>query len=343
MVKQMKFVMFIFLAIFLTSCASTPDMPAPAWVTNVQSVFPWERYITGRGDGSTRQDAEARALAEIALYFVRETTVERTQRAAWTERDGLVSAEAITEENILVESHTQLVAVRFAEDPWFNRATRAWETVGFIQREEAWSVYEPTARRQADAFLALVRAAENETEPFNTVLRFGAADAYARSAEFNAVRNFAQVLHPRQANLLFGETDTALAGLLQRQLIARERAVISIQSPVDHDRIIYQAMVTALGNAGFVTESGRNTGTVAIVRVEEGRQAHGSGIIYHPSLTVTISGSTGAMMSFRVTGERVGAINPDIARRRAYVSLATALEGAFARELQRWQSSLVRN
>ena len=330
---------FFFIALFFTACASTPNAPPPDWAANVQSVYPRDTYITGRGNGSTRKNAEAQALAEIALYFIRETRVERSTRAVWTERDGVSGEESESREDILVQSHTRLTAVRYAEDPWFNPAIKAWETVAYIERNEGWSVFEPLARIQADAFLTLTKAAERETEPFNAVLRYGAADAYARSVEYSTVRDFAQVLHPAQAGMLFAQADAVQAALFQKQLFARERAVISVQSPVDHDRLIYQAMVKALGASGFAVESGGNAATVCIVRVEEGMQRQDSGITYYPSLTVTISGRNGVMMSFRVSGERAGAINPDVAKRRAYTSLAAALEGAFAGELQRWQAA----
>ena len=330
----------VFFVVIFTNCASTPP---PAWVTNVQSVYPREVYITGLGrSNSSRRDAEEKALAEIALYFVTQISVERSLRTAWTEQDGVFTSESRMEENSLVESHARLVAVRYAQDPWYNPATKEWETIAYIQRDEGWSAYEATARRQAEAFLNLVKAAEEEIEPFTAVLRLGIANAYAESVEFITVRDFSQVLHPALASAFFGSTDSAWASLRQKQLLARERAVISIQCPVDQDRIIYQAMVKALGNEGFATGSRGNTATVCVIQVEEGMQVSNSGTFYTPSLTTTISGSTGAMMSFQVNTERFGASNSDVAKRRAYNALAAALESTFSTELERWQSALIR-
>ena len=329
--------------LFCFSCTSRPELsPPPPWFLNVQSEYPRDLYITGRGDGSTRRDAEANALAEIALYFIRETTVERSRRAVWTEQDGIASAESQTMENVLVESHTRLVAVRYVEDPWFNPSTKSWETLAYIIRDEAWPLYEPLAKRQADSFLSLVKAADEEYEPFNAVLRYGAAAAYARSTEFNAVRDFSQVLSPKLANNFFVHTDSALAGLAEKQLLSREKSVISIYCPLDYEQMIYQAMVKALGASGFAIENNKNTGLVCEINVAEGMQQLESGFMFYPSLTATIRGNSGVMMSFKVSGERAGAINPTVAKRRAYVSLAAALEDAFDRELLRWQAALVK-
>jgi len=331
----------VILAFILIGCASTPKNTAPAWVTDVQSVYPWDTYITGRADGATRKDAEENSTAELSLYFIRETTVERSSRSTWTEQDGVSGSESTTEENVLVKSYARLVTVRCADDPWYNPATKTWETVAYIDRDQAWAAYEPNARKQADTFLNLVKAADEETEPFNAVLRYGTAVAYAWSTEFNTVRDFSQVLHPVQAGKLFAEADAALSSLMEKQLRAQEKSIITIQCPVDYDQIIYQSMVKALGTSGFPVENNGNTVTTCVIQVEEGMQKNVSGTFYTPSLIATISGRNGAMVSFRVSSERVGAVNTDVAKRRAYTSLANALEDAFAGELQRWQSALI--
>ncbi|GHT77156.1 hypothetical protein FACS1894130_00590 [Spirochaetia bacterium] len=331
----------------LASCASAPSSPPPEWARDVQRVYPRSEYVTGRGEGASRQEAENKALAEIAFYFVREITASQSTRTAYTTRDGATSEDRRTEEHVLVESQTRLVAVRYAEDPWYNRTKKAWETVAYINRDEGWTVYEPAAKKQADAFLQLVQSAEAETEAsesFNAVLRYGNAEAYAESAEFNTVRNFAQALHPVNAAALFGETDAALAGLPQKQLAAREKATVYIDCPVDHDKMIYQAMVRALGASGFAVETNRSRAqTVCAIRVEEGAQQQSSGVMYYPALSADFSGRKGALFSFRIQAERQGAVTPEVAKRRAYTALAAALENGFEQELRRRQSALVKD
>jgi hypothetical protein len=64
-----------------------------------------------------------------------------------------------------------------------------------------------------------------------------------------------------------------------------------------------------------------------------------SGAFYNPSLTGTVSGSTGAVFSFTAKAPRQSAINPEVGRRRAYAALAAALGEAFTGELDRKQAS----
>jgi hypothetical protein len=312
-------------------------------VGKTEAAYPRNEYVTGRGEGSGKEAAELNALAELSRYFVREVSGQQSRRISWTERDGVSASESRTEENILVESHTRLAAVRYAEDPWYDQAKKVWVTVAYINRNEGWTVYEPSAKKAADTFLTLVKAADEETEPFNAVLRYGAAAVYADSAEFNAARDFAQVLHPAKAGELFSETDAAFSALLEKQITAREKARVYVECLVDHDRIVYQAMVKALAASGFATENSKTVASaLCVVRVEEGVQRQDSGVSYYPALDGTISGKRGALFTFKIEAGRQGAVNPDVAKRRAYTALAAALEAAFAGELNQWQTALVR-
>ena len=322
-------------------CASGPETVPPPWAGNIRGTYPPELFITGLGEGASRADAEAKALGEISFYFVREIRAEQSSRTSWLERDGVSSSESQTGESILIESQTRLVAVRYAEDPWFNPAKKAWETVAYINRDEGWTAYEPDAVKQANAFMALVQAADEETEPFNRALRYGAAAAYGESAGYRTVREFAQALHPGNAGRLFAGADAASAELARKDLAAREQATVYIECPTDHERMIYQAMVKALGTAGFRAENSRNAAVVCLVRVEESAVKEDIGVFYFPTLSGTFSGANGALFSFRIAAERQGAMNPDLAKRRAYTALAAAVERSFANELNQARTRLV--
>jgi hypothetical protein len=321
----------------LASCEGGPS-PAkvPDWALDIRKVYPDSEFITGRGEGPTRQDAEQNALAEISYFFSSEVTAERSRRDVFSTKDDVTTEIRQTKENVIVQSHIRLTTVRYAEDAFYDRAVKAWRTLAYINRDEAWTVYEPNAKQQADALLALFKAAEAESDVFNAVLRYGAIGAYADSAEFNATRDFAQTLNPAKSNALFREADAALAGYREKLFSVREKVRVYVECSVDYNRMIYQAMVKALGASGFAVEENRNrAGVRCVIHVEEGMLKQGNGTFYTPALSGTISGNAGALFSFSVKGERKGALtNPDLAKRNAYTALATALEKSFPVELQ---------
>jgi hypothetical protein len=331
------------IAALLAACAGTPrgtPSAAPGWARNVETVYPRAAYIAQRGQGDSRQSAELAALSAISFYFESEIVAEQSSRQSWTEQIGVINAESRTEANTLVRSQTRLTAVRYAEDPWFNPAAGIWETVAYINRDEGWSVYEPEAIKARDTLLTLSEAAEAEREPFSRALRFGAVSAYANSAEFNALRGFAQVLHSGKAQALFSGADTLGSALPEKIYTARQNAAVFIDCPKDLDGLIVNAAAAALGAEGFPVERNRNAAPcVCVIRVDEGEQRMQSGVFYNPSLTGTVSGSTGVVFSFVLRAPRQSAVNPDVAKRRAYTALAAALGESFSGELNTKQAS----
>jgi hypothetical protein len=311
----------------------------------MRATYPDESYIAQQGRGATRTEAELAALGAVSLYFETQSEVERTGRDSWTTQDGVtIGASRQVEQNILVRSQTRLVATRYAQDPWFDPALKEWVTVAYINRDEGWAIYEPQAKKAADTLLALYRMAEGDGDPFPRALRFSVAQSYSESAEFGAIEFFSQVLHPQKARSLFQDADNAASALPEKNYAARQGATVYIDCPQDLDGLIYQAAVSALGAEGFPVERNRGTASsICVIAVDEGEQRSDSGAIYNPILTGTISGKTGAVFSFSVKGERSGAINPDLAKRRAYQALSAAFAESFSGEFNKKRASFMQN
>jgi len=343
--KKLYIISILLACLVVTACASAPVQPPPAWLQNTYTVYPQSEYITGRGQGITRDEAETKARAEIAYFFSTQVNAEMSARRVFTtRRDGITNEERQTIENIVTRTQVQQRVVRFTEDPWREPKTKVWDTVAYIRRDEGWTVYESEFRRQTETLLAIIQAADTEQAPFNAFLRYGNAIAYANNPEYRGAQIFASILHPARARTLFAAADAAEAALQQKQLAARERSRMYVESPVDYNNMVYQAMVKALGNAGFSVERNRNNAlTYCLVQVEEGEQKMDAGVFYNPVLTGIISGKNGSLFSFKVEGSRQGAINQDLAKRRAYTALSEVLETAFIAELSRYQNTLIRN
>jgi hypothetical protein len=325
------------LLLFVAACAGTPrTAEPPAWAHNVEDVYPRTAYIAQRGEGRTRQEAELAALGALSFYFESEISAGQSGRRVWTEQNGVTNTESRTETETTVRSQTRLTAVRYAEDPWYNPAAGAWETVAYLDRNEAWTLYEPRAKKVSDTLLALVTEAEHEAEAFVRALRFGTAAAYAEGEEFNVVREFAQALYPAKAQVLFGDADAAVSALPEKIDAARRNARVFIDCSPDMDGLIAGAAAAAWGAEGFPVERDREAAAcVCVIRVDEGEQKMDSGVFYNPALTAVVNGNSGALFSFTVKAPRQSGINPDVARRRAYTALASVFKETFPGELNK--------
>jgi hypothetical protein len=307
----------------------------------MRSVYPDDEYIAQQGTGTTKKEAELAALSAISLYFETETSTKRSGSDSWATENGVTTvASRRVSQDISVQSQTRLIAVRYADTPWYNSATKEWHSAATIKRNEAWTLYEPRAKKITDTFLALYNAAEAEIDPFTRVLRFSAAAPYALNEEYDIVRNFAQALNPSKAKTLFAASDAARAALPEKIITARRRATVFIDCKKDYSGLLYNAALSALSAEGFPVESDPYAAAaVCAITVDEGERKGETGVFFHPALSGTVSGDAGAVFSFSAKTARQGAIDPEIAKRRAYTALATALKESFIESLNKKRAS----
>jgi len=323
--------------IFFYSCASTPTDPAPWDVTPaaMRQHFPDSEFIAQRGRGATRAAAEADGAAQIARFL--NTQISSQLRIAEREntQNGNTQSSTEIEQETFVQSHMNLFGIRYARDAYFDKQQKEWITVAYIDRNEAWQVYIPRFRQQAQAFNQLFVAAENETDPFRKALRLIAAFNYARTPDFQNADVLGQLLEPSKMNEEFGAVRSQAArlpGLLDN---ARRNASVFIDCPVDVESLVTTAFSREFAALGFPVANTRNAAAaVCRITITEGMQQRDLGIFYHPSLQAVISSNgaanaAGTLFTFSAEGERASAVTPDVAKRRAYQSLADKVRESF--------------
>jgi hypothetical protein len=316
--------------IALISCAS---VPAPEWYRNTDAVYPQDRFIAYQGRGRDRAGAENAALGAIAGYFESEVIDITRTAARWTNGQ----EESLTETSTIVASQVRLLAVRYTEDAWRDRATGEYVTVAYIDREEAWKAYSLHARNAANALLTFFQKAEEESDPFTRALRFSEADRYAAGTEFSAARGFAQTLYPARAAALFGEADAARSALPERIATARRNASVYLDCPLDLDGLVRNAAAAAFEAAGFPVANERRGAAVCVIRVNEGPMTRPAGTFYYPELSGAVRSRNGAaVFTFTAKAESQAARDPALARRRAYTALAQAVRDALPGQLDNW-------
>ncbi|MDR1932925.1 MAG: LPP20 family lipoprotein, partial [Spirochaetales bacterium] len=330
----------VFIAAFC-SCAAAPppaeqhiDPPAaqpPLWARDAEAVYPAERYIAQKGYGPSREQAEASGLEAISRYFASEVKSTASSSLSYTERDGAVSQSRQVDESVFIQTQTRLFAVRYTE-AWHNRVRGEWETLAYIDRAEAWAMYEPGLRQKADAFRAVYGAAET-AEALKAFYLYSAARNLA--ADIPPLLDFAQILHLNEA-ARFGDVRNAIAALPQKIDAARTETVVYLECPRDSGAAVYSAFAQAFSAGGFATGRDKKTASaVCAVTVEENIQKLEAGTFYYPSVTASLADKTGVLFTYSFTLGRTGAFNPDVAKQRAYAAIAQEIQNSFLKELNK--------
>jgi hypothetical protein len=333
LVKKLNAILGFIGIIVLSACAAAPVPDWAAAASAYRAVYPDSDFIVQRGRGATREAAEVSAAAEIARFFTSQISVSSGYSDIITQQNGEAAESSRTSAEAFVRSQIDLSGIRYAEDAFYNRAEKQWQTLAYIDRNEAWTVYEPRFKLQADAFEALYAAAENEGGRFRKVLRFSAARAYTRGRDFLEAEAFGQILNPQKMNASFGAIRAEIAAIPQKTDNAKRNAAVFIDCPGDFESLVANAFSRALSEEGFpVAKTRSGAAAVCAVSIDEGRRQRDLVIFYYPSLRAVFSDVSGELFTFNAAADRASAVTPDVAKRRAYTALAGKVAESFSIE-----------
>lgn len=280
-------------------------------------------YIAYRGYGTSRESAESSALSQISKYFsmnIHVTTAER----AFVNTDGASTSE-ITEETF-VESQTELFAVHYTV-PVFDKKRKTYEVVAYIDRTEAWGMYEPKLKQCVSEYSIWVKRAQAESSMFLRALRCWQALSCAERNSLEPTLQFATMLYPDGA--AWYESIWNELGALPA--VAAQYAA---QCPVlikSNNAIVKDSVAATLGKARFVVTDDMLAAVVqCAVTVTENQQELAAGTFYTPSVRLVFSETRinggKPLFSYEANFERTGAKNPQVAERRAYAKIAKHIQ-----------------
>jgi len=134
-------------------------------------------------------------------------------------------------------------------------------------------------------------------------------------------------------NAEFAAVRANVAAIPQKLDEAKRSAGVYIDCPVDFESILLNAFSQRFTALGFPVAGTRNSAAaVCRITVDEGMQKRDLGTFYFPKLQAEISGPSGTLFTFSAEGAQASAVTPDVAKRRAYQSLADKVTQTFSLE-----------
>jgi hypothetical protein len=309
----------------LADAVPPPKSSAPEWTVNFDRLYPQDEYISGKGYGASRETAETAALSAISLFFIAEVRSKASSIESYSQQNGVASSSQQEESEIFVQSQADLFAVRYT-DAWLNPDAE-WESAAYIDRDEAWAIYEPQVRLLTAPFMSRYSAAQAESEPLRRYFQYSTLQNLHAEAQIFPMLNFAQTLHPRKATV-FDEVRTAFAALDRDRDAAKTASTIAVVCVADFENRVSVAVSNAFSAQGFAVQLDENTAAyTCVVTIAENEQTTDSGTFYMPAIHITLMGASGAsLFTWNRSLERVGARGADVAKRRAYTAAAAAIQ-----------------
>ena len=119
----------LFLFAFNTYAAAK----SPAWMLDVNQVYPKDTYIAQIGEGLSQEEAETNAQARIARYFESNINTTTLNRLKMSEYNGEVSSERSIDTNTNISSHVKLFAINYSEVYKDKKAKKYYIVAYFIR------------------------------------------------------------------------------------------------------------------------------------------------------------------------------------------------------------------
>jgi hypothetical protein len=141
---------------------------APRWYLDKEAQYPSRAYIAAIGEGASRSDAEARALAGVSMFFTAKTEARneaiREFNEAVTNNTTNFSSKTYISESAVISSEQEFLGVRFTSAYW-DTQSKKWAVLAYIDRAEAAQIYDTKITASMTAINALAADAAGEAEP----------------------------------------------------------------------------------------------------------------------------------------------------------------------------------
>ena len=328
--------LFSFLAALVLFVAGAPPFAAkqrvPRWADGaLEANFPRDSYIAAVGYGASAEEAAAMADAELGRYFSQsvETSVQAEQVAVSV--SGMTTDERNIRRQTVITSSVELFAVRHTE-PWRGQKAAQYAVCAYIDRAEAWQVFEPKLQAAFQRFTALHEEARRQEDAFRSLLAYGAALSCAEQDGLSDLILFSHVLFPSGARQYQSAQDMLASVPADMKRLA-DGCSIAVECASDCGGVVASAVAASFARLGIAVSGGSGgAGYVCTVDVAENRQELPAGTFYTPSVRITVVSKGASVHTYSRTAAKTGARNADVARQRAYGALSQEITRSFLQE-----------
>ena len=282
-------------------------------------------FIAQGGFGKSEVEAQQNALSSLSNFFQMTISVNSMEKTTVADAG---SYSTIFEE-VFVQSKTELFAVHFTKAK-FDRKQKIYETIAFIDREEAWKVYKPKLENNINSFEDFYSNAQNQKEVLLQVTGLQKAEKFAKENNLEDNLNFALIIYP-ESECFYEKTRNHISRIepLIKQLCGT--FTIQIECENDFNNSAVQAAKSTFEKIGiFTTESGGEY--VCCIKIRLNKKNLPAGYFYTPAVTIEVLNGERIIFSSSEQMAKIGAKNKQVAEQRAYFAISECVSDLLNKE-----------
>ena len=243
----------VFFLCLIFSCSSIPT-EAPEWIYNKEMVYPSFSYISGLGDGETKEIAKNNAVAEISRYL--QTSVDsviQTELNTEKSEEGYRSSQKISR-NVTVSSKTTLSGLSYTQS-YFNKSEKRWYCLAYISREKAWNLYQPEIEQSKMSFYAFY----NKIPKDNLIKAYQWYQKVQDAADdFLEKLVFASVIDSDKERVFYISDRLKISELASEKALVKDKISVFIEVRNDDSDLIQAELTKILSDLNFQVKNSKN-------------------------------------------------------------------------------------
>ena len=311
----------------LTFLSSTFCFASPKWITDLEKVFPSEKYIRAIGEAGSETAAKKAAVSAVAEYFNQEISIQTFVDQSIHKDDSDYQEKADIAQNIVSSSGASLFALEYTSS-FYDKRSQKYFVCAYLERATVWKVISQKADVAMTAYKETVREADGLSEPLSKIIILNKAKRIYE--DFVELYKTALVIYPNKCDNLTAFAKKAYADLAQLDLLKNQTA-ITITTRGDKQNRIQTKLATILSSKGLLAAS--QNGSYTLYATINFNESEFNGVYSsYPQIQITITNDTKTIASYSGQCEKAAAYNYDSMLKSAIFSLEDLLDEHFFSE-----------
>ena len=320
----MKKISFVLILTFLSSAFC---FASPKWITDLEKVYPSEKYIRAIGEAGSETAAKKAAVSAVAEYFNQEISTQTFVAQSIHKNDSDCQEKTDIAQNIVSSAGASLFAFEYTSS-FYDKRSQKYFVCAYLERSTVWKIISQKVDVAMAAYKETVRESETLAEPLSKIILLNKAKKAFE--DFFELYRTALVIYPNKCDGMTTFAKTALADLAQLDLF-KNQAIISITTRGDKQNRIQTKLASILSSNGLLVASQKGSYTLSANIFWNESEFNGVYSSY-PQIQIIITNGTKNISSYSGQCEKNAAYNYDTMNKSAIISLEELLDKHFFSE-----------
>lgn len=313
--------------LILTLLSSAFCFASPKWITDLEKVYPSEKYIRAIGEAGSETAAKKAAVSGVAEYFNQEISTQSFVAQSIHKNDSDYQEKADIAQKIVSSAGASLFAVEYTSS-FYDKRSQKYFVCAYLERSTAWKIISQKVDVAMAAYKETVRDVESQTEPLAKIIMLNKAEKIFE--DFDELYKTALVIYPNKCDSMTTFAKTALADLAQLDLLINQAAIF-ITTRGDKQNRIQTELASILSSNGLLTTS--QNGCYTLIANINWNESEFNGVYSsYPQIQITITNGKKNIASYSGQCEKTSAYNYDTMTKSAIFSLEELLDEHFFSE-----------